>query len=246
VGDRDGLGVHCSRWCVRLDRRNDVQHFDVPGCTSCRHFMRREHQVEKAGRPVSSWRLGLVLALALFAISAGCGGQRASTASPSSSDRPPQDIPASESPSSDIFSRESADFGLLRTPPDGIPFAIRRTLKIPVHGMRWNLARQIPVSIPGAYWLVPGTRDLCIVAVSTDSPSVGTVCATIAQALLHGIANTSLDPTSGIRTIVGIARDGTRSVAMQSAKSSTSIRVRHGLFTLRDSVAEPPSDFILH
>jgi hypothetical protein len=134
----------------------------------------------------------------------------------------------------------STNFALLRTPSDGIPLDVRRTLRVPVAGMNWSLARRVPASLPGMYWLAPGADHLCVVATNPDSPAVGTVCATIHQALHHGVANTSLDPSSGKRIIVGVAPDGTRAVRIHSGISTTSARVRHGPFVLRDSVSAPP------
>ena len=101
------------------------------------------------------------------------------------------------------------------------------------------------MALPGTYWLAPGTRDLCIVATTPGSQAVGTVCTAITEALRHGIANTSLDPTAGRRTIVGVAPDGTSSVLVRSGTSATSVRVRHGSFVLRDAVPAPPDQLML-
>ncbi len=111
--------------------------------------------------------------------------------------------------------------------------------------MSWNLARRIPVSLPGMYWLVPGVNDLCIVATIPRSPAVGTVCASVDQALRHGVANTSLDPSSGRRTIVGVAPNGAHTVLIQSGTSTTSVSVHDGRFVLRDSVPSPPDQLTL-
>jgi hypothetical protein len=135
----------------------------------------------------------------------------------------------------------SDGFQLLRTPPDGIPADVRRALQVPVQGMRWDLARRVPVALPGRYWLAPGVRDLCIVATSPDSPAIGTVCASADQALRQGIANTSVDQASGRRVIVGVAPDGARSVLVRTGPSTASARVRrHGSFVLSDSASAPP------
>ncbi len=139
----------------------------------------------------------------------------------------------------------SVNFALLSTLPDGIPSIVRRTLRVPVSGVSWSLARRIPVSLPGAYWLVPGIENLCIVATTPKSPSVGTVCASVDQALRHGIANTSLDPTSGRRIIVGVVPKGTRTVLVRSGASTISAHVRHGYFVLSDSTPSPPDQLTL-
>jgi len=111
--------------------------------------------------------------------------------------------------------------------------------------MKWSFARRVPVSLPGTYWLVPGSEDLCIVATNPGSPAVGTVCASVKQALRHGIANTSLNPISGNRIIVGVVPNGVRTVLVQSGASTTSVRARQGRFVLRDSVSSPPDLLIL-
>jgi hypothetical protein len=112
----------------------------------------------------------------------------------------------------------------------------------------WNQTRRLPAALSaGEYWLTPGTGLVCIEALSpASSSSVGTVCATIKEALHHGVASTSLEPGSGKRTVVGVAPHGVRSVEMYCAKSHRRIRVRpDGLFTLRDSVMEGPERFVL-
>jgi len=140
----------------------------------------------------------------------------------------------------------STSFELLGNPPDGIPADVRRTLRVPVAGMNWDLARRIPVSLPGTYWLAPGTGDLCIVAASPDSPAVGTVCARVDQALRHGLANTSVDLASGQRVIVGVAPRGARTVLVRTGGSTASVRVgRDGSFVLRDSSSSPPDTLTL-
>ena len=185
------------------------------------------HSLEERRQP------GLLLALILFANLTACGSQQAvSQSTPSQTD---EDIPR----------LLLNNFRLLRTSVDGIPPDVRRTVRVPVPGMSWSLARRVPVSLQGTYWLVPGSEDLCVVATNPESPAVGTVCASVNQALHHGIANTSLDPTSGKRIIVGVVPDGTRTVLVRSGTSATSVRVRHGRFVLRDSVSSSPDLLIL-
>jgi hypothetical protein len=137
----------------------------------------------------------------------------------------------------------SANFALLRTPADGVPPTVRRVLRIP--GMRWNLARLIPVSLPGTYWLVPGSADLCVVAMAPRSPAVGAGCGSVGQALRHGIASISLNPSSGRRLTVGVAPKGTRTVLLQGGTSTTAVRVHHGIFELRDSASSPIEELTL-
>jgi hypothetical protein len=134
----------------------------------------------------------------------------------------------------------SANFALLHTPPDGIPPTARQALAGSVPGIRWNLARRIPVSLPGTYWLVPGVANICVVVTAPGSPSVGAGCASVSQALHHGIASTSLNRISGRRVMVGVVPTGTRTVIVRSGATTSSVRALHGTFVLRDSVAAPP------
>ena len=112
--------------------------------------------------------------------------------------------------------------------------------------MRWSLARRIPVSLPGAYWLVPGLADLCIVATAPKSPAVGAGCGSVSQALRHGIAYTSLDTDTGRRLTVGVTPKGTRTVLVRTGTSTTAVRVRRdGRFELQDSTSSPVDELIL-
>jgi hypothetical protein len=182
-----------------------------------------------------SRRLGLLLALVLSVGATACGAEQQHS----------QDTPPTV-PDGNVSRLLSTNFELLRTPPDGIPANVRRTLQVPVPGMNWNLARRVPVSLPGTYWLAPGVGDLCIVATSPGSPAVGTVCASADQALRHGIANASIDPASGRRVIVGVAPNGSRTVLVRTGASTASARVRrHGSFVLRDSASSPPDTLTL-
>lgn len=187
------------------------------------------------------WSLGLAFALITSVSLIACGaalesdGEGPARTGQAANERSPQAAP--EEP---VSPRLSANFALLRTPPDGIPATVKQTLRVPVPGIQWALARQVPVDSPGRYWLVPGADNLCLVGTIPGSPIVGTLCANVDQAVRHGIANTSLDPTSGKRIIVGVAPAGTRAVMVRSGSSTTSVRVRSGHFLLRDSVASPP------
>lgn len=199
----------------------------------------REHQVERRF-PCWKRQLGLSLALMLSVSLTACGTEQSQNRQAlTQAFRTSNDTlrRASDDRSSHVL---SASFALLRTPPDGVPPRVRQALSDPVPGMSWSLARRIPVSAPSAYWLVPGIEDLCVVAATPKSPTIGTVCASINQTLRHGIANTSLDPISGRRIIVGVVPKGTRTVLIRSGNSTTSVHVVHGRFVLRDSVAGPP------
>lgn len=197
-------------------------------------------------RSLRGWRqLGLLLALALSGGVAACGAEQQRDQGASAHPESSQDT-SPASPGGNVSRLLTTNFELLRTPPDGIPADVRRTLQVPVPGMSWNLARQVPVSLPGTYWLAPGAGDLCIVATSPGSLAVGTVCASAGQALRHGIANTSVDPASGRRVIVGVAPSGTRTVLVRTGASTASARVRrHGSFVLRDTASAPPDALTL-
>lgn len=195
----------------------------------------------QASRAAGRACLGLLLALFFVADLSACGsGQDGDKGESAQAPRSADGTPGPETAIVRVPRQVATDFALLRTSPDGIPPAVSRILKAPVSGMDWSLARRVPVPLPGAYWLAPGAEHLCVVATTPDSPAIGTVCATYGQALRNGVANTSLDPTSSRRLIVGVVPDGTRSVRIRSGDSTASARVRDGTFVHRDSVAAPP------
>lgn len=111
--------------------------------------------------------------------------------------------------------------------------------------MAWDLAQRVPVQGTNAYWLVPGAKKLCIVATTPKSPAISFACTSASRALRRGIMNTSLNRITRRRTMVGVTPDGTRSALIQSGVLTSSVRVRHGLFVLRDSVALPPDQVTL-
>jgi hypothetical protein len=173
-----------------------------------------------------------VLALLLIAAMAGCGSNQPTTGAAGTAEGVPR--------------RLAANFASFRAPADGMPARVKRALHVPFHGMLWDQSRRLPASSGGQYWLAPGTRYVCIVALSSAPSTVGTVCATIKEALRHAIASTTLGYEAGERTIVGVAPDGVRSVLMHCKESNSDIRVAHdGIFTLQDSVMEGPERFAL-
>lgn len=191
-------------------------------------------------------QLGLLLAIVFCVSVTACGTQQAQsrqvpTRAPGASDKTPRPAQSGDR----ISPLLSANFELLHAPPDGIPLAANRALAGSVPGIRGNLARRIPASLPGRYWLVPGIANICVVARTPGSPSVGAVCATVSQALHHGVASTSLDPISGRRVIVGVVPIGTRTVLVRTGVTTSSVRVVRGHFVLRDSVAAPPDELTL-
>jgi hypothetical protein len=207
----------------------------------------RRHRVQSRCRRGVNRGFGSVFALLLLAAVAGCGTNQATTGGTgSTAPAAPHQVSASAGSGDAVPHRLAASFALLRAPADGMPARVKRALHVPFHGMLWDQSRRLPVLSPDEYWLAPGTKYVCIVALSSAPVSVGTVCATIQEALRHGIANTSLGYESGERTIVGVAPDGVRSVLMHCRKSNSNIRVRHdGIFTLRDAVMEGPERFAL-
>jgi hypothetical protein len=195
--------------------------------------MYREHQIARRARRRTRWHFGLVLALVSLLALTACGSQGAGSG-PTSTSRP-----------SMVSPKLTAEFALLRGPAEGLPASIKRRYRSPMPGIDLSLAQRVPVSVPGKYWLTPGRKDVCMVATSPGTPVIGTVCATVAQALRHGIANTSLDRATGRRTIVGVVPDGTRSVVVKSRGSSEPVPVRDDQFVLRDRVDEPPNLVVL-
>lgn len=207
---------------------------------------KREHQAVASTVASGRWWLGVMLALVLSMSVSACGAVREGSGQASNRI---ESIPSTASGGAvtddNISPLLLSNFPLLRTPRDGLPLAIRQRLRVPFAGMKWNLARRIPTSLPGGHWLAPGVNRLCIVAVSPDSRSIGTVCGIVNQALRRGIANTSVNPVSRRRVIVGVAPQGTHAVLLQSGAETISVRVRHGRFVLRDAVLSPPDQLTL-
>jgi len=150
--------------------------------------------------------------------------------------------------------RQRAAFALLRTRPEGLTSATRRLLGPPIFGMSYGLAQRIPVALTGGYWLVPGNGHLCIVEQgSMGSPGAGSTCARTADAVAHGIADTTVKrggPGGGgalagpARLIVGVAPDGTRAVLVHTRGRMARVPVVDGTFVLRDGVVAPADRFV--
>jgi hypothetical protein len=120
-------------------------------------------------------------------------------------------------------------------------------------GMNWKLAQRIPVTLPGAYWLVPARRSLCIVDQgSLGNPAVGTACTRTSDAITHGVASITVsraDPvarTTASRLIVGVAPDGAREVQVHTGRAVATASISGAVFVLRDAVIAPPESFSLH
>lgn len=222
------------------------QHSLAPQASDNREY--REHRVHSMSPRRRSRRAGSMLAQILLALLAGCGSNGVGTGGHASLGQTTRQAPSSATPHDGVQRPLSAHFALLRNAADGMPSKVESILRRePLPGMEWSQSRRLPVSLPGSYWLVPGTQAVCIVARPPASSSIGVVCAPIRQALRHGIADTSLNFSPAVRTIVGVAPDGVRGVSVHCPKSTTTLRVGHyGLFTLRDSMLEGPERFGLH
>lgn len=148
--------------------------------------------------------------------------------------------------------RQRAAFALLRTRPEGISARTRHLLGRPVVGGNWRLAQRIPVALPDAYWLVPASRHLCIVAEASAGPhGAGTTCARTADAVAHGVAHVTVRgagprAASGHvakgRLIVGVAPDGAHRVLVHTRGQVETVPVVHHAFVLRDAHVGPPDD----
>jgi len=111
-------------------------------------------------------------------------------------------------------------------------------------GVNWDLAQRIPVDFSGAYWLVPGRGYLCIVSQIPTTPGAGTACNETWRARREGLATISFSTENGtthpLREMVGVTRDGARSVLVYTGSTVERIPVVDGIFALRDSAPAPP------
>jgi len=161
--------------------------------------------------------------------------------------------PAGTQPAPRVFERPSRtqrhNFALLRTRPEGLPARVRRFGTVPEVAINPALAQQIPVNVPGNYWLVPGIGYLCIVSDVPETPGIAIICARTQQALKQGFGSISLKSAerapAGMptRLLVGIAPDDARTALVHTKGSVATAPVVNGVFVLRDSV-RAPSDFI--
>jgi hypothetical protein len=139
---------------------------------------------------------------------------------------------------------QARSFALLRMRSDGLPAATRRILGTGRFGVNWALAKRIPVGLPGAYWLVPGTGYLCIVSQVPGIPGAGTACNETWRARREGLATISFEKAAAggrqTRVMVGVTRDSAHEVLARSGSSVTTVPVVDGIFVLRDAAASPP------
>jgi hypothetical protein len=135
-------------------------------------------------------------------------------------------------------------FALLRMRPDGMPMALRQMLGSGRFGVNWTLAKRIPVSVPDAYWLVPGIGYLCIVSQVPSVPGAGTACNETWRARREGLATISFERATAerpqTRVMVGVTRDDAREVLAHAGSSVTAVPVSGGVFVLRDRADVPP------
>jgi hypothetical protein len=162
---------------------------------------------------------------------------------PSAAATPPFSLPVVQHVDHD----QATTFSSLRTPPEGLPMRVRRIMRNqPSFGMNWNLAQGVSTTWDGELWLVPGTKFLCILWLSTSS-LLRQGCAPTQIAISHGLAVVALtaDPrnsaSEGSRAIIGIAPDGATQVLVHTGESIVRRAVGdEGVFTLRDSIDSPP------
>ena len=192
-----------------------------------------------------SWRqcVSSLALLSLIACAGACGTSTSSTA-PTSSNATAGGVRA-QPVVAHAERRQLDGFAMLRTRPEGLPARTRRVLRAPILGTNWRLAQRIPVALPGAYWLLPGKRHLCIAA-ETDETGVGTTCARTSQAVAHGLASVTIAPAAPgtgaapARLIVGVAPDGARAVRVHTGGAVASVPVVDHVFVLRDRLSAPP------
>jgi len=141
-------------------------------------------------------------------------------------------------------SRQLAMFMQLRTHAEGLPADMRRTLRHPPFGANLDLAQRLPVHAQGGFWAVPAKGKICIVARGKGG-IVNMICTTTNAALRRGVAIVTLGQPRGFsgraaRLTVGMAPDGTHTVVVHTAGSTTSAPVADGVFVVHDLATDPP------
>lgn len=144
--------------------------------------------------------------------------------------------------------RQRANFEVFRTPPEPLPWSMRRAIGHPIHGIDWDLAQRLPIRQPARAWAVPGNRSICILTlqVRRGRGAVGATCDSAEGTLQHGLAATLLTergtgPLQRVsRAIVGIAPNRAHEVVAEALGSTVRIAVVDGAFVRRDAVPFPP------
>ena len=196
---------------------------------------------------------GSLAVLALAVVAAGCGsagggeaGANGAHVAPASV-IPPTAPSVAQAPVGRVERGQLAHFALLRGRPERLPAGVRDVWRPPIGGLNWKRAQRIPLLVPGRYWLVPGSRYLCIVSEVPATPGVGSICTPSAIAFNHAIASISITRAGrGFRRlIVGVAPDGTRRVVFHTQGAVATAPVSDGLFVLRDAVGRPSDSVTL-
>lgn len=107
--------------------------------------------------------------------------------------RPPFSEPRSVAAIQHIQSQQLTNFGIFRTPPEGLPGPVRQILRQPTYGASWALAQRLPIENARPMWIVPGNHVICMVERQTRQ-AVGVGCFTTKDALDHGVVAITLVP----------------------------------------------------
>jgi len=139
---------------------------------------------------------------------------------------------------------QTRNFELLRTPPEGLPKRLRKTLRQPLFGMNSQLAQRLPAWTGVQAWIVPARGALCIVT-RQRRDIVGLSCPPTRYALHHGVFTTFLyksgdDATPTRRVVIGVVSDIVREVAIATNNSTTGTPVLHGVFVVKDTAVSAP------
>lgn len=141
--------------------------------------------------------------------------------------------------------RQVEAFGVLRTPPEGLPAGTIDASRPIAFGVNPYLAQRLRTATRATYWLVPGNGFLCIAVIERPQESPGTSCATTGQALANGVAITLGDRADAGRTVVGVAPDGTQRVRLVTSGAVVTAPVAGNVFSVTDRASRPPDRIVL-
>jgi hypothetical protein len=149
--------------------------------------------------------------------------------------------------------RQVGNFSILRTPPEGLPLRMIRTMHgIHSFGMNWALAQRVPkTNFHGSQlWIVPGNNYLCML-LRKAAERLRVSCATTGMVLIHGLTAITLSVSRQRsrlrhrRVIVGIAPDRAHRVLIPTGGGLTAIPLMsHHSFVWRDSATAAPDSVI--
>lgn len=137
-------------------------------------------------------------------------------------------------------------FLLLNHSPDVIPLAVRLRLDRGRYARPWRLARNLPESHRGQFWLIPEKTQLCIIAWTPEA--LGEVCSSRKRAIKNGIALVTLPahsvgPLQGARFLIGVAPMGIQIACVHDGQDSRLLPVTAtGIFSLSDWKKSPPTN----